>query len=214
MLRMKNTRVGQILNNLMAEKKIRVAELARRVNLPQPTVHRIVSGVCEHPHFSSLKPIADFFSLSVAQIKGHEPIQWLDHIVKVPLLAWEQLASWLTSANTSQPIEIHQKVITDATVGPRAFALKVKDASMDPVFPKNTLLIADPEREVRDRSYVLAQLANHPEPIFRQLLINAADRYLKPLSPDLECYKMIKLNNNDNVLSAIIQAKRDCEDYS
>ena len=82
---------------------------------------------------------------------------------------------------------------------------------MDPVFPQNTILIADPEKPVKDRSYVLVHLASHREVIFRQLLMNAGTCYLKPLSPALECYKMTKLKNNDKILSAIIQAKRDCE---
>lgn len=209
MLDMKNTRIGQILSRLLAEKKIRVAELARRVNLPQPTVHRIVTGVCESPHLSSLQPIADFFSISVEQIRGYEPIQWLDHIVKVPLLAWDDVGKWLHGKES--PL-VNQRIVTDAAVGPRGFAVKVKDASMEPVFPKDTVLIADPHKPVKDRSFVIAQLSHHHEPVFRQLLINAGDHYLKPLSPDLECYKVAKLNNNDKILSAIIQAKRDWED--
>lgn len=71
---MKNTRIGKILNRLLEDKKVRVAELARRINLPQPTVHRIATGACEHPHLSSLEPIANFFAVTVDQLKGLEPI--------------------------------------------------------------------------------------------------------------------------------------------
>lgn len=103
---MKNTRIGQILNRLMTEKKIRVAELARRVNLPQPTVHRIATGACEHPHLSSLEPIASFFSISIDQLKGHEPIQWLDRASKVPLLTWEDALHWPVNKDFS----VHDKI--------------------------------------------------------------------------------------------------------
>jgi len=82
---------------------------------------------------------------------------------------------------------------------------------MDPVFPKNTFLIADPDKHAKDRSYVIAKLSNFDEPIFRQLLIDAHDRYLKALSPDFDQYKMTRLNENDKILSTVIQAKRDCE---
>ena len=206
---MRNTRIGQILNRLMTEKKIRAAELARRVNLPQPTIHRIATGACEHPHLSSLEPIADFFSISIDQLKGHEPISWLDRVSKVPLLAWEDVLNW--PANTDE-MKHNELILTDAAVGKTGFALKIKDISMDPVFPKNTVLIADPEKQVRDRSYVIAKLVNHPEAIFRQLLMDAGDHYLKPLSPDFDQYKMTRLNNNDKILSVVVQAKRDCED--
>lgn len=206
---MKNTKVGQILRKLMAERKIRVAELARRVNLPQPTVHRIATGVCEHPHASSLKPLADFFSVTVDQMKGHEPIQAIDAIIKVPLLAWEQAKTWVFDHKKIKPKEF---IVTDAKVGAQGYALKVEDASMEPVFPRKTILVIDPYREVRDRSYVVAILANYSLPLFRQLLVNAKEKYLKPLSPDLDCYKMIKLDLNDKILGAVIQAKRDWED--
>lgn len=205
---MKNTRIGQILNRLMAEKKLRVAELARRVNLPQPTVHRIATGTCEHPHLSSLEPIAEFFSITVDQLKGLEFIPWLDHASKVPLLTWMQAFEW--PSNKSK-VQNNEMIFTDAKVGLNGYALKINDASMDPVFPKNTILIADPDKQYRDRSYVIAKLANLGEVIFRQLLINAEDLYLKPLSPDLDQYKMHKIKENDEILSLVVQAKRDCE---
>ena len=206
---MKNTRIGQILTRLMADKKIRAAELARQINLPQPTVHRIATGACEHPHLSSLEPIADFFSVSIDQLKGHEPITWFDHVFKIPLLTWKEVLNWPAKKNEMQNNEL---ILTDAAVSKAGFALKIKDASMDPVFPKNTLLIADPERQAKDRSYIIAKLMNHPEAIFRQLLIDAGDYYLKSLSPDFDQYKMTRLNNNDKILSVVVQAKRDCED--
>lgn len=83
---------------------------------------------------------------------------------------------------------------------------------MDPVFPKNTILITDPEKQAKDRSFIIAKLSGHPEVIFRQLLIDAGDLYLKALSPDFEKYKMTRLHNNDKILSVVIQAKRDYED--
>ena len=204
---MKNTRIGQILNRLMADKKIRVAELARQINLPQPTVHRIVNGACEHPHASSLEPIAAFFSINIDQLKGHEPISWLDRESRVPMLTWEEALDW-PSKNSSSEL-----ILTDAAVGKFGYALKIKDASMDPVFPKNTILIADPDKTPKDRSYVIAKLGAHSEAIFRQVLIDAGDTYLKPLSPDFDRYKMTRINNNDKILSIVVQAKRDCDDF-
>lgn len=208
MVIMKTTRISQVLNRLLAEKKIRVAELARQINLPQPTVHRIAAGTCEHPHISSLQPIADFFSISLDQLKGHDPIPWLDHAAKVPLLTWTEVTHWPT--NRKEMLN-RQLILTDAAVGKAGLALRIKDSAMDPVFPKNTILICDSDKQAKDRSYVVAKLTNHPEAIFRQLLIDAGDYYLKPLSPDFDQYKMTRLKNNDKILSVVIQAKRDCE---
>jgi SOS-response transcriptional repressor LexA len=206
---MKKTKIGKILNQLMAEKKIRAAELARQIGLPQPTIHRIATGAIEHPHLSSLEPIARFFSISVEQLKGHDLIPALDKVSKVPLLTWAQAVDWPLNKDE---IDGRELIFTDANVGLNAYALKVNDVSMDPVFPKNTLLIADPDKEFKDRSYVVAKLSSTSDPIFRQLLIDANDYYLKALSPDFDQYKMTYLNKNDNILSIVVQARRDCED--
>jgi len=58
----------------------------------------------------------------------------------------------------------------------------------------------------------IAKLANLPEPIFRQLLIDAQEQYIKPLSPDFDHYKMLRLDDNDKILSVIVQAKRNYEE--
>lgn len=205
---MKNTKIGQLLIRLMAEKKIRAAELARLVGLPQPTVHRIVTGVCEHPHLSSLEPIAKYFGITVEQLKGHELIPSLDRATKVPLLSGDEVLKWPANKKKITSAEF---ILTDANVGVNGYAFKVNDAAMDPVFPPDMILIADPERQPKDRSYVIAKLVNIDQPVFRQLLIDARDHYLKALSPDLELNKTTRLTQHDKILSVIVQAKRDCE---
>lgn len=205
---MKKTRIGQILTRLVSEKKICLAELARQINVPQPTVHRIANGICEHPHLSSLEPIARFFSITVEQLKGLEPIPWLDRLTKIPLLTWEEAVTWPAD---KMDMSTKERLFTDANIGVNGYALKMKDASMEPVFPENTLLIADPDKPPRDRSYVVAKLAHFKEPIFRQLLIDAHEHYLKALSPDFNQYKMIRLNPGDSILSIVVQTKRNYE---
>lgn len=206
---MNNSRIAGILTKLLSERGMRVTELARQVNVPQPTIHRIITGVCESPHLSSLKPIADFFSITVEQLKGLDPIGSFDHTSKVPLLNWNEAVDW--PSNRSK-LKKRETLLTDASISPNAYALIINDASMEPVFPKGTQLVVDPAKPPKDRSYVIAKLENLPEPIFRQLLVDGSSRYLKPLTPDLERYKMTLINNNDKILSTLVQAKRDYED--
>src|SRR5690349_20354810 len=117
---MKNTKIAQILNSLLEDKKLRVAELARRIKLPQPTIHRIATGACEHPHLSSLEPIARFFSINVDQLKGYEPIPWLDNATKVSLLEWDEVSCWVSAKTKKQ---YNKFILTDASIGKNGFAL-------------------------------------------------------------------------------------------
>ena len=115
---MSNTKISQILTRLLSDQNLRVSELARQVQLPQPTIQRIAAGVCENPHISSLKPIAEFFSISVDQLKGLEPIPKFDKIFKLPLISWTEAATWCMKFKTNTT----EHVLTDVHVNDRAFA--------------------------------------------------------------------------------------------
>lgn len=205
--------LSEILTRLMFDKRIRTAELARRTNLPQPTVQRIVSGVTPNPHRSSLEPIAQFFELTLDQLKGLEPIPGLQPATpeaagwqKIPLLEWDQTNDWLAG---NLDLKNFPDLFTDAKVGPRAYALNMKDSSMEPQFPKNTTLIVDPDKAPKDRDFVIAHLQNYPEAVFRQLLMDGPQHYLRPLSPDFQHFKVHSLEKHDKIIGVLAQVRRD-----
>lgn len=208
--------LNEILTRLMFHQRIRVNELARRTGIPQPTLQRMVAGTVENPHQNSLKPLAEYFQVSIEQLKGLQPIPWLQPSTpkeagwaKVPLLSWSEAVLWGTS---DQIMTEHDLLFTDASVGAKAFALRMNDASMEPLFPKGTLLIIDPDKLTKDRSYVVITLKDHPEAVFRQLIIDGPNRYLKPISPDFDQYKMNLMGEGDKIIGVLAQARRDYEE--
>jgi SOS-response transcriptional repressor LexA len=205
--------LSEILARLMFKQQIRVAELARRTGVPQPTLQRMVTGTVENPHHTSLQPLAEYFQITVEQLKGLEPITWLQPKtpdamgwMRIPLLSWEQATNWI---NTSELPTESEQLFTDAVVGPKAYALKMKDSSMEPLFPRGTLLIIDPDKLPKDRSFVVATLKNYPEVIFRQLIIDGPYYYLKPISPDFDRFKMNLLTESDTLVGVLVQARQD-----
>ncbi|MDF2529949.1 MAG: repressor protein, partial [Gammaproteobacteria bacterium] len=188
--------------------------------VPQPTIQRIVAGTTSRPHISSLEPIANFFSITVDQLKGLEPIPWLNpsnsnqnnSFHNVPILNWNEVEGWLDLEKEQRPDFITDSIITDANVGDKAYALVIKDASMEPVFSIGTTIIVDPDKEPKDRRYVVVKLGSYPEAILRQLIIDMSDRYIKPLSPDLVQFKMHLLDENDRICGILVQAKRNFEE--
>jgi SOS-response transcriptional repressor LexA len=200
---MSNTKVGTILGRLLSEHNLKVTELARRIKIPQPTVQRIVTGTSENPQMSSLKSIAEYFDITVDQLKGIEPIPKFDNVYKLPLISWEDATLWHKKFTTTS----HEHIIADLSVSKHAYALKILDGAMEPIFPCNSILIVDPNVQPKDRSYVIALIQGSKHPIFRQLIINGADKYLKPLSPDTEVYKMLQLKSTDTILGTVVQAR-------
>jgi transcriptional regulator with XRE-family HTH domain len=62
--------LSAILTHLMSEKGINSADLARKTGVGQPVVYRLMTGATENPQVLTLKPIADFFGVSLDQILG------------------------------------------------------------------------------------------------------------------------------------------------
>lgn len=206
--------ISEILTRLLFKRRLRATELARQLNLPQPTISRILTGATANPHRSSLEPIADFFNISVPQLKGLEPIPWLEPNnpqatgwTEIPIHNWREAASPELMRE-----EADKKLFTDATIGEQAFALLMKDASMEPQFPKDTLLIIDPARNPKDRSFVVVKLENYPEVVFRQLILDGPDHYLKPTSPDFERFKMTLMGEKDKIIGVLAQTRKNYEE--
>ncbi len=214
-------KISAVLKRLMFEKGIRAMDLARLAHVPQPTVQRIVAGTTPNPHLASLLPIAKFFGLTIEQLKGLEPIPGFEphnvnpafaHLKEVPLISWQEAFDWVNKMNDF-PLKANKTLAVDIPVSSSAFAVTLQDSSMLPVFTKGTQLIIDPDKKAHDRSFVVASLKDQPEAVFRQLLIDAKHRYLKPLSPDLEQFKMISLGEEDKICGVLVQARKNFEDY-
>lgn len=72
--------LSEILTYLMSIKGIKSAELGRKTGVAQPVVHRLMTGVTENPQILTLKPIADYFGVSIDQLLGLAPLNNLKTI--------------------------------------------------------------------------------------------------------------------------------------
>jgi transcriptional regulator with XRE-family HTH domain len=70
--------LSTILKRLLFKKDMKPVDLARELNMPQPTIHRLVTGKSTRPYKSSLEPIAKYFDVTVDQLIGEDPrlIDW------------------------------------------------------------------------------------------------------------------------------------------
>lgn len=212
---MDRSAISEILKYLMYKNNLRTSQLARQVDLPQQTLHRIVSGTSPNPHETSLIPLAKYFGITLAQLKGEERLSELagppNEAIgagwrEVYVLRWDQITPWL--ANHLDTAEF-ATAFTDAKISKRSFALTMQDSAMEPVFPPGTLLIVDPERHYKDRDYVIVQLVQQHHIVLRQLLIDGTNFYLKPLSPDFKQFQMQRMQATDRICGVLAQAKHD-----
>ena len=210
----KTNRISEVLNKLLFERKIRATELARKIDVPQPTLHRIVSGKSPNPHISTIKPIAEFFNISIEQLKGERSLTDdsssklvnKHDLIQVPLYRWENLSIWYGGLETEQCIVATHDISDDA------FAVYMRDSSMEPQFARGTTLIIDPNKKSNDRSYVLVKLAENGFFIFRQLLIDADYYFLKALNSDLNTFPMRLLHEDDQICGVLVEARHTYND--
>lgn len=203
----------QILKALMLEQTLSVSELARRTGVGQPVIHRMLSAETDNPKVATLSPIANYFAISISQLIGDERLphnripgtfQLSAHgWTTIPLLNWEQVIHWPTKMAT---ITAKTTVPTEVNVSQKAFALRVKDTTMLPRFPENTLLIIDPDQQATDRDFVIVHLSGQKQAIFRQVLFDGDNIYLKPLNPDFQ----IQLSDKKSqIIGVMVQARMD-----
>jgi transcriptional regulator with XRE-family HTH domain len=194
--------LSKILKKLLYERRMNASELAREVNLPCPTIHRLVTGKSTRPYRSSLIPIADYFSLNVNQLIDEEPLSGNDTSFKesstqsLPLLKWDMSKD-----------ENNKDLIISSGLSSKCFALIMPDESMEPLFPRGSILIFDPELLPKDRSYALISLQNTNIIIFRQILIDVNQQYIKPLNLDFSSFKMKILDTNDKILATLCESR-------
>lgn len=167
-------------------------ELYRRTGVPQPTIHRILSGVTPNPRNDSAQPLAEFFNVSVDQLLGRVPLP-KDRISGsfmatsittkiVPLLNWGELAGW-PSILKQPDFKVERKWITaESGVSDSSFALQITSADYFPEFRKNTIIILDHLRQPKEGDFVLALILRNRNVILGHLSLSDGQKQITSIS--------------------------------
>jgi transcriptional regulator with XRE-family HTH domain len=207
---------SEILKNLMFKRGLKSAELARLTGLPQPTVHRVVEGDSTRPHQDSLKALAAFFNLTIPQLKGIDPIDELgvkvenpmpDGWHKIPVYTWDDIILFAKS-NKTEVQKGRAETLTNADVNDAGFLIELTDESMYPQFPAGTEIIVNTEYEPMDREMVVVYLKHLEKAFFRMILFNGAERFVRPLNPDLMPIGVEKLNLEEDIIVGVFIEER------
>lgn len=135
------------------------ADLARETNIPVTTVHRLVTDKSTKPYPSTIETIAKYFGKSVEKLKdasnGKALLSNLQ-IRNIPLVQWDNIKHRI--ASTTFPIH---------NISEARFALKINDSSVEPLFPKDSILIFESIYNLlSDISYVLVQLGQNATHVY------------------------------------------------
>ena len=189
-----------------------VSDLARATNLPQPTLHHILSGSTKKPRKNALEGLANFFSVSIQQLIGKDPLpNIIPEAIKddlrlrtIPIIQWDVLKNWPQASTTNGHLK---EVLLDREVADNSFALVLQDSSMEPLFQKNSLLIFDLGKTPIDRDFVIAHLGRDDTILFNRLFNDNNENYIKQNLEDGDA-KLIKLDSNtDRIIGTLIEVR-------
>lgn len=147
----------------------------------------------------------DWRQAGIQNSLAQEKIDAITHS-QVPLLSPREIRNWVLKPEEELDKRSYQLVSAHVRASQYAFAMQINDSSMEGAagmsFPKGAILIADPESVVRSGSYVIVQLEEGAEPVFRQCIRDVTGTYLKALNPK---YPLHKLNSPQALFCGVVQ---------
>ncbi|HAT9143015.1 TPA: helix-turn-helix domain-containing protein [Legionella pneumophila subsp. pneumophila] len=189
-----------------------VSELARLTGIPQPTIHHILTGSTKNPRKKALEELSRFFSISVEQLIGQEPLPTIipDGVKKdlqisaIPIVDWNVLKKWPAS---KADIRDNQEILLNKTIANDSFALIIPDDSMLPRFQQNTLLIFDSGKTPKDRDFVIVHLSKDNKIDFNRLFYENNSFYLRHDLGDGNL-QLTKLDpSHDRIIGVLIEER-------
>ncbi|WP_423063634.1 LexA family protein [Candidiatus Paracoxiella cheracis] len=192
------------LHHLMLENSITEAELARRTKIPQPTLHKILTGKTADPRVSTLQSLANYFGLTVDELfTGLEIAKRTQtNTQSIPIISWSDSIQGLSLLNKLSPSNWDEWIVTES-IAKNAFGLESKP-SMEPRFPKKTILIIDPSTCSKDGDLVIVHYPNTEEATLRELSIDGPNQMLLPIKPNLPTDK---LTDDFKILGVVVQSR-------
>lgn len=168
---------------LLVKNRISVSELARQVDIPKSTVHKLLAGKITNPSIRVIEAIAHFFDVSIDALLSYTTEHIEQNTVKptfVPLIDWENLGDIKTLTFNHwehwQPVPLQKNEQLDKAT----FALKSLP-SMYPRYPNSTTLIIDPVMRPESGDIVLFKSLETNDFGLREILIDPPQIQLKSL---------------------------------
>nr|WP_319552423.1 LexA family transcriptional regulator [uncultured Vibrio sp.] len=126
-----------------------------------------------------------------------------------PLISSVQAGQWREACEPYNVKDAHMLATTEKASA-SSFWLTVEGDSMtappgSPLsFPTGVRVLVDPELEAINKSLVVAKLDDVNEATFKQLIVDAGQKFLNPLNPT---YPKLPINGNCKIIGVVVDAK-------
>ena len=180
-----NTSIADIIKKLMHVAGISESVLARETNIPQTTLNRLLTKGLD-ARTKTLRPIGNFFNVSVSQLIGEAPIDYSSIEFdaglndnecwnNIPVIRWEDISFWEFIKKSIDPYT-NRHILTEKSVSRNTFACVI-ERQFEPLFHKGSTLIIDADKKIDDNSLVIIRELNK-EPVMRKIVLGEDNEIL------------------------------------
>lgn len=196
-------------------------DLAEKMGLAQASIARYLNKHRE-PDIETIAKIMKCTGLSNMTLNSDGLIDYPDDVINnvspveiqpvfqksFPVLSSVQAGQWTEAVEPYSVDEIDEWILTTERTSDMCFWLRVDGDSMTTAngisFPEGTLVLVDKEKDAQNGSLVVAKLTDVNEATFKKLIIDAGQRFLRPLNTS---YPTIPINGNCKIIGVIVDAK-------
>jgi len=179
---------GERILMLLAQQKRSKSWLAEQIGISKQALNYLLNH--------SAKPK---FSNEIAAVLEVSP-EWLrtgkgafislinddSHVYKIPLFGMDAIGK-------KENIQIVESIIADSSYPLSCFAVKLENASMEPNFNQDSILIFDPNKNPRSGDFIIFSVNATNQVFFRQYFSDGDDIYLKSIDAMYTNFKNEKI---------------------
>lgn len=201
----KLTTLSTNLKKLMEKSGLSEAELSRRTGIKQPIIHRLLSGENNNPKLQTIKPIADYFLVTISQLIGEDKIMTVwEGLTSAKHQGWNKVK--IINLDKVKKPSCFEFVITEAKISKNSFAMYITDQSMEPLFPNGCVIIAEPEMRPSNKSYVIIDHSTDGI-LLRQMIINDNRKFISPINFNFGTIR--DFTSKDKLLGVVVRTIYD-----
>jgi SOS-response transcriptional repressor LexA len=211
---------NELAKSKMKEAGITQDRLAEAIGKTQGAIGHWLNGR-RQPSVEEIASIMKVIGLKELVLNADGTVNWPDegqgnavkprpHIEakRYPLISWVSAGQWAEAIEPYSINEIDKWPETTANADEKSFWLEVRGDSMTSPsglsIPEGMIILVDPSIEATNGRLVVAKLDSDNEATFKRYIVDAGNKYLKPLNPS---YNMISINGNCRIIGVVIEAK-------
>jgi transcriptional regulator with XRE-family HTH domain len=199
--------VGAVLSKLMTEANIDESKLAKACNISLASLSRIKNNPDSNPTISTLRPVADFFNISIDQLLGYSPIDKRNtHFKQIAVIQNNDVFSWIDNKTTKNPIQ--QWLVYNFDTSDNTFAINHKLNTNNNIF-NDCLLIIDPKKQLAHQDITFIYNKKIGQFFIRKISIDDQDKiFLSPIEPGFSDYIALEdCSINIQIIGVVIETR-------